>query len=106
MPGMPRPPVSFFISAADFSLPLAMASWTPLRTRSSRNSASLRIDHGRIDLDGEHVAGAGGEHVHLAAADAGLDRLHGEFFLFGGKPGLHLLGLFHEFLDVHKFLVG
>lgn len=34
------PPVSLPISPAAISLPLVMASWTPLRTRSSRNSAS------------------------------------------------------------------
>jgi hypothetical protein len=32
--------------------------------------------------------------------------LFGELFLFGGKPGLHFLGLFHEFGDVHREVIG
>jgi len=65
-----------------------------------------RVNDGRVDLDREHVARAGGDDVDLATADGGLDGLDGEFFLLGGEPGLHLLGLFHEFGDVHKNLDG
>ena len=44
-------------------------------------------------------------HVDFAAADGGFVGLAGEFFLCGGEPGLHLLGLFHEFGDVHGSVV-
>jgi hypothetical protein len=42
--------------------------------------------------------------VDFAATDRGFDGLGGELGLLGGQPGLHLLGLFHQFVEVHGSL--
>ncbi len=59
------------------------------------------VDDGGVDVDGEDIAGAVGADFYLIAADGDFDFLLGELFLFFCEASLHLLGLFHEFLDVH-----
>ena len=62
------------------------------------------IDHGGIDFDFKDFSGAGGADFDFVATDGCLPLTGGEFLLFGGKPGLHLLGLFHQLLYIHNGL--
>jgi hypothetical protein len=59
------------------------------------------VDDGGVDVNGEDIASAVGADFYFIAADGDFDFLLGELFLFFGEASLHLLGLFHEFLDVH-----
>ena len=89
------PPVSFFISAAAVSLPLAMAALMVCRSRSWRNSES----------DGSMMEGSITSSVRFPSQVAARafrgNGLGGQLFLGGGKSGLHLLDLLHHFHHVH-----
>ena len=62
------------------------------------------VDDGAVYGDGENITGAIGGDLDLIAANCGFDGFLREFFLLGSHPSLHLLGLFHEFGDVHSMI--
>jgi hypothetical protein len=97
IPGTPRPPATPAMRSRSSSLLLVIASFTAVL----EHVDLLRIDRGRVDLHRAQLLPAGDDHLHRAAAGAGLDRRLPQLFLDLRHLRLHLLRHLGDLGDVH-----
>ena len=65
----------------------------------------VRVDDFLVDFDRDDVTGTICSYFHFAAARAHFDSVLLEFGLSPGHLLLHLLGLLHELVEVHKIRI-